>query len=45
MPVTRKMAEKYRNMTLEEIATQAEELLKRDKRLREQELEIEIQYA
>ena len=45
MPVTRKMAEKYKNMTPEEIASQAEELINREKRLRQQKLEIEKQCA
>ena len=39
------MADKYKNMTPEEIATQAEELTNREKRLRQQELEIEKQCA
>ena len=45
MPVTRKMPGKYKNMTPEEIASQAEELINREKRLRQQELEIEKQCA
>ena len=39
------MAGKYKNITPEEIASQAEELINREKRLRQQELEIEKQCA